>query len=245
MYFSLGCFVTNYGLEKTQNLMNKLLLIIFSNVKSDPETSTMAELNALKVCALDAFNFLMTLNIESNQLMVNCIQPNMGKLVKCLESNHLELRVAAGECFALLFENCMDDDRTFSMYNIDELKEKLEILATDSQKYRSKKELRTQRSNFRQILRTIEGEDYDSETIKFGNECLVLDCWKLKCYYNTICSVLGTGMNLHLSQNQTLRDIFDLGPILDTCRKSINNNKVIFKMIIMKKNYAINKFIFC
>lgn len=47
--------------------------------------------------------------------------------------------------------------------------------------------------------------------IRIGQELLVLDSWCKKKQYDTICSVLGSGMNYHLAENRLLRDIFTLG----------------------------------
>lgn len=47
--------------------------------------------------------------------------------------------------------------------------------------------------------------------IKFGHESLVLDSWCRKKQYDTMCSVLGSGMNFHLAENRLLREIFGLG----------------------------------
>ena len=203
---------THYGMEKIAELSNQLLLIAFSPVRGHPDANQLMAVNLLKAMCLNMFNFLST--IADDEFVAELIGPDMNKLIKCLESSHLELRLAAGECIALLYENCMENDLDLHLFNIHELREKFSQLATDSQKSKSKKELRTQRSNFRQILRTIEGDSYGPETIKFGCEKLEIDSWKMKRYYDTFCSVLGSGMNLHLSQNPMLRDIFELGPVL-------------------------------
>lgn len=51
--------------------------------------------------------------------------------------------------FSLLFQEFYGDD-------MDELMSKLKELATDSNKYRAKKDRRQQRSSFRDIMKTIE-----------------------------------------------------------------------------------------
>lgn len=47
--------------------------------------------------------------------------------------------------------------------------------------------------------------------IKFGQEILVLDSWTRRKQYETLCHILGPGINIHLTENELLRDIFQLG----------------------------------
>lgn len=73
-----------------------------------------------------------------------------------LESPHLDIRLSAGEALAVIFElgrdfSC-DYEQDWSLDLIEVLKE----LATDSNKYRAKKDRKQQRANFRDILRYIE-----------------------------------------------------------------------------------------
>lgn len=47
--------------------------------------------------------------------------------------------------------------------------------------------------------------------VRFGQEMLLLDSWCRKKQYDAFCQVLGSGMNLHLTENELLRDVFELG----------------------------------
>jgi hypothetical protein len=97
------------------------------------------------------------------------------------------------------------------------LSEILNNLANDSAKYRSKKDKKQQRSSFRDILKTIEEGDFETQTIKFGSENLFLDNWIRRKQYETLRECLGPGMNVHLQENEFIRDLFDLGaPLLNT-----------------------------
>ena len=90
-------------------------------------------------------------------------------------------------------------------------------LANDSVKYRSKKDKKQQRSSFRDILKTIEEGDFETQTIKFGSENLFLDNWIRRKQFETLRECLGPGMNVHLQENEFVRDLFDLGaPLLNT-----------------------------
>ena len=97
------------------------------------------------------------------------------------------------------------------------MSEILNNLANDSAKYRSKKDKKQQRSSFRDILKTIEDGDFETQTIKFGSENLFLDNWIRRKQYETLRECLGPGMNVHLQENEFVRDLFDLGaPLLIT-----------------------------
>jgi len=52
--------------------------------------------------------------------------------------------------------------------------------------------------------------------MKFGRERLLIDTWCRKRQYDAFCYVLKSGMNLHLAENDLLRDIFELGTPLSS-----------------------------
>jgi hypothetical protein len=97
-------------------------------------------------------------------------------------------------------------------FESEDLIEILKNLANDSSKHRSKKDKKQQRSSFRDVLKTIEEGDFETQAVKFASESLYLDNWSRRKQYQTFCELLGTGMNTHLIENEFLRDIFDLGP---------------------------------
>lgn len=47
--------------------------------------------------------------------------------------------------------------------------------------------------------------------MKFGQEILYLEGWCARTQYNACCRLLGPGINIHLAENQLLREIFHLG----------------------------------
>jgi hypothetical protein len=95
----------------------------------------------------------------------------------------------------------------------------LKELATDSHKYRSKKDRKEQKSSFRDIIKFIEdGEDLYERVAFSKRETLEITSWGMKKQYDQMCKVLGSGMNLHLTENELVRSIFGLGsplPALD------------------------------
>lgn len=55
---------------------------------------------------------------------------------------------------------------------------------------------------------------YTDVQIRFGQEVLCLDSWCRRRQYDAMCQALGSGLNLHLAENELLRDVFQLGPKL-------------------------------
>uniref|UniRef100_A0A8C1PAT0 Interferon-related developmental regulator 1 n=1 Tax=Cyprinus carpio TaxID=7962 RepID=A0A8C1PAT0_CYPCA len=90
--------------------------------------------------------------------------------------------------------------------------EKLNALATDCTKHRAKTDKRKQRSVFRDVLKAVEEGDFQSETIRFGTERMVIDSWVRKRTYDAFREFVGSGMNYHLQANEFIRDVFELGP---------------------------------
>ena len=89
--------------------------------------------------------------------------------MRLLDSTDVDVRIGAGEAIALIYEGARQYDEDFgfdvssdggeaspTLDQVDELCLKLRQLATDSNKYRAKKDRKQQRSSFRDILRAVE-----------------------------------------------------------------------------------------
>uniref|UniRef100_A0A8C2E4M7 Interferon-related developmental regulator 1 n=1 Tax=Cyprinus carpio TaxID=7962 RepID=A0A8C2E4M7_CYPCA len=137
---------------------------------------------------------------------------HLSKLPRLLENDDVNMRIAAGETIALLFELIRDVDPEFDYDGWEALCEKLNALATDCTKHRAKTDKRKQRSVFRDVLKAVEEGDFQSETIRFGTERMVIDSWVRKRTYDAFREFVGSGMNYHLQANEFIRDVFELGP---------------------------------
>lgn len=80
----------------------------------------------------------------------------MERLRQLLESPHLEVRMSAGEALAVIFELGREHSDDYEQDWALDLIENLKELATDSNKFRAKKDRKQQRASFRDILRYIE-----------------------------------------------------------------------------------------
>lgn len=85
---------------------------------------------------------------------------SLNRLRELLESPHLDVRLSAGEALAVIFELGRDFSCDYEQNWALDLIEILKELATDSNKYRAKKDRKQQRANFRDILRYIEVSSY-------------------------------------------------------------------------------------
>ncbi|KAI4503837.1 hypothetical protein M0802_001240 [Mischocyttarus mexicanus] len=176
-----------------------------------------ADVAALHAAAISSWTLLLTVmnpadiyNLLASDKS-NTYMPSLNRLRELLTSPHLDVRLSAGEALAVIFELgrefSYDYEEKWANSLIDELKE----LATDSNKYRAKKDRKQQRANFRDILRYIEEDIVPEMHVRFGQETLYLEGWCTRTQYNACCRLLGPGINIHLAENQLLREIFDLG----------------------------------
>uniref|UniRef100_A0A665TQR2 Interferon-related developmental regulator 1 n=1 Tax=Echeneis naucrates TaxID=173247 RepID=A0A665TQR2_ECHNA len=160
--------------------------------------------------ALLSWALLLTICTASQ--LKDILRKYLPKLPKLLESEDVNMRIAAGETIALLFELARDMDTDFEFDDWDELCNKLNALATDCNKHRAKTDKRKQRSVFRDVLKAVEEGDFQSETIRFGTERMTIDSWVKKRTYDAFREFVGSGMNYHLQANEFIRDVFELGP---------------------------------
>lgn len=167
------------------------------------------ELTALHSNSISAWSLLLTL--LSPQRLQTMVESHLYRLPELLESSDVDVRITAGDAIAIFYEVIRESDDSFEGDDIDELCDKLKQLATDSHKYRAKKERKQQRSSFREILKAVENRETPNTQVKFGREVLELDSWCRKRQYDAFCQILGSGMNLHLRENYLLREIFGLG----------------------------------
>ncbi|XP_071817642.1 interferon-related developmental regulator 2-like [Apostichopus japonicus] len=207
----IGSFIAPGDYETLKSCMSALEQIFSqSYFKGDGSSPTHSpEIHKLHCAAISAWTLL--LSIMSARVIGEMIESHLPKLPQLLESDDVNLRIVAGETIALFYELAREEDEEFYGDDMDELMAKLKELATDSNKYRAKKDRRQQRSSFRDIMKTIETNESPYELIKFGQESIDLDSWVRRRQYSALREVLGSGTNTHLKENHLLREIFGLG----------------------------------
>lgn len=172
---------------------------------------------------------------------IEIVEEYMDKITELLDSPHLDVKKSAGEALAVMCELIKLQNEDITSDDFTELCDKIRDLVTDSQKSRGKKDLRQQRSNFREILASIEEGEQPHIVIKFGGERLVLETWSRRRQYEAFCELFGAGFNHHLAENEVLRDVFNLGPVLihmDLPRVKRSDNS--YGIMIADKNRSKN-----
>ncbi|XP_061052850.1 interferon-related developmental regulator 2 isoform X3 [Eubalaena glacialis] len=227
----LGCYV---AATDVQDLVSCLTCLegVFSRscgVGGSTAPVVPVSLQGLLCAALQAWALLLTICPSAH--ISRILDRQLPQLPQLLSSESVNLRMAAGETIALLFELTRDLEPTelrlllprppslplqedFVYEDMEALCSALRTLATDSNKYRAKADRRRQRSTFRSVLHFVEGGECEEETVRFGLEVLYVDSWARRRVYAAFKDALGSGMHHHLQNNELLRDIFGLGPVL-------------------------------
>eukprot|EP00762_Andalucia_godoyi_P006890 ANDGO_08279.mRNA.1 hypothetical protein len=94
----------------------------------------------------------------------------------------------------------------------EELLEKLDDLASDNAKSKSKDAKKEQRRVFRLVLETVEGyapADLDDQVYVF-NVQVPMNSWRRQLLWALVSRFLADGVNVHLQQNPFLHSLFDL-----------------------------------
>ncbi|KAI6189052.1 hypothetical protein M3Y98_00420700 [Aphelenchoides besseyi] len=155
------------------------------------------------------------------------INESQARLCWYLSSNSIDARISVGEALAVLYELATDNiDEEFRFANHPQLKSTLDELAADSVKYHAKRDKRVQKFTFRQIIDTIFNDHVPSSKVRFNNkrETLEIEGCHSKLLYDLLCRILKGDVSIHLTKNEVLRELFDLGKPLeeeDTLNKNI------------------------
>ncbi|MGH0182831.1 UNVERIFIED_CONTAM: hypothetical protein FKN15_010553 [Acipenser sinensis] len=156
-------------------------------------------IQALHCTALQSWSLLITICPASR--VDKLLEEHLPRLQACLSSSDVHFRIAVGETIALLFELARESDREFVYEDTDDLCEQLKGLATDGNKHRAKTDRRKQRSVFREVLHSIESDDFTEERIRFSVESIYIDCWIRRRIYDAFKEVLGSGVLHHLQSD--------------------------------------------
>jgi len=150
-------------------------------------------------------------------------------LKDCLDSPAIELRSAAGECLALIHEARIDlgiagdggdkntTARQFAKGTwegsdwevlMDEVKQRIAELSTESGHHMSKKMKKQQRATFREFMSTIVDDETPEEIVSFPGGSIELHTWKEIVQLNFIRHCTQGGFQVQLLTNETLQDMF-------------------------------------
>ena len=200
-----------------EQVMDRLYAIFSASCAKGDGTmpSHTEQIATLHSTCIQGWSLLLTAsNSLAPAIAIELVEDRMDKITELLDSPHLDIKISAGEALAVMCELIKSQNDDVTAEDFDDLCDKLRELMTDTQKSRGKKDLRQQRSSFREILAAIEEDESPSMVIKFGRERLTLNSWFKRRQYDAFCEVFGTGINHHLAENEVMRDIFGLGEVL-------------------------------
>uniref|UniRef100_A0A2K6LX10 Interferon related developmental regulator 2 n=1 Tax=Rhinopithecus bieti TaxID=61621 RepID=A0A2K6LX10_RHIBE len=206
----LGCYVAAANIQDLVSCLAYLESVFsrFYGLGSSTTPVVPASLHGLLCAALQSWALLLTIS-PSTQIS-HILDRQLPRLPQLLSSESVNLRIAAGETIALLFELARDLEEVFVYEDMEALCSVLRTL----NKYRAKADRRRQCSTFRAVLHSVEGGEREEEILRFGFEVLYRDSWAGHRIYTAVKEVLGSAMHHHLQSNELLRDIFGLGPVL-------------------------------
>ncbi|XP_064145867.1 interferon-related developmental regulator 1 isoform X3 [Loxodonta africana] len=210
--FGVCCFVATDDITELYSTLECLENIFSKSYLKEKDTNGICSTpnTVLHISSLLSWTLLLTI-CPINEVKKK-LEMHLHKLPSLLSCDDVNMRIAAGESLALLFELARGMDNDFFYEDMESLTQMLRALATDGNKHRAKVDKRKQRSVFRDVLRAVEERDFPTETVKFGPERMYIDCWVKKHTYDTFKEVLGSGMQYHLQSNEFLRNVFELGP---------------------------------
>lgn len=205
------CFLACNDLNEFPIVMETLEKIFRVSYNTANVGKLTEETLALHTAALNSWSLMLTMLPASKGMKL--LQSHAENLGHLLESGDVDLRIAAGEALVVLYEIAYDFDEDEAFKLVEDLLEPIKNLATDSHKYRSKKDRKEQKSSFRDILKYIEDDDvyYEKVSVSQNREQLEIESWSTKRQYDTLCKTLATGMDFHLAENEFVRQIFGMG----------------------------------
>nr|XP_028602276.1 interferon-related developmental regulator 1 [Podarcis muralis] len=220
------CFIATDDITELYTTMECLENIFTKSYQKERNSNSISspQNTVLHISALLAWTLLLTI-CPMNEVKKK-LEMHLHKFPILLSCDDVNMRIAAGETLALLFELARETDGDFFYEDMELLTQKLKALATDGNKHRAKVDKRKQRSVFRDVLRAVEEHDFPTETVKFGPERMYIDCWVKKQTYDTFKEILGSGMQYHLQSNELLRNVFELGPPLMLDEATLKSMKI-------------------
>ncbi|KAH6567490.1 hypothetical protein BASA60_009020 [Batrachochytrium salamandrivorans] len=161
--------------------------------------------------------------------------------LELLNSDDVDVRIAAGENIAIIIENRMmmtdeeDTPKTEPYYeSLNELLQQLRFLSQDSQRHRAKKERTTQKSSFRDILQTVEKNVAPVIKLKIKQETIECDTWAKIKKLNSLRDAIGEGFTVHLGENQIVQDILHLSFDSASSSNITSTDRRLFQSIVDK-----------
>ncbi|CAI5785425.1 interferon-related developmental regulator 1 [Podarcis lilfordi] len=150
------CFIATDDITELYTTMECLENIFTKSYQNERNSNSISSTQntVLHISALLAWTLLLTI-CPMNEVKKK-LEMHLHKFPILLSCDDVNMRIAAGETLALLFELARETDGDFFYEDMELLTQKLKALATDGNKHRAKVDKRKQRSVFRDVLRAVE-----------------------------------------------------------------------------------------
>lgn len=159
---------------------------------------------------------LLATTVSLNNIRDRVFPETLPKLADLLDAENLEIRQAAGENIAMLFEYQRDIEKeAFDLFDYDgyvdlnDLINKLRSLSSENVRYIAKKERIKQRSTFRSICSSVEEGTLPEEVLSFKHQKISFSGWSKIKQLNFFRNSLSTGFHAHFVENELFHQIFD------------------------------------
>ncbi|KAF4318551.1 hypothetical protein BBO99_00000954 [Phytophthora kernoviae] len=163
--------------------------------------------------ALDSWGLVassLSNDILSNDGMVERVLP---KFLALLDHKDVDVRSAAGENVAFLYENAQSCGVPLP-YD-EEILERFREMSKDSSKKNSKKDRKVQRVVFRDIHSTLSNGETPHVSFTIKGEVLEINSWKSVKQFEAMKECLQAGLQEHIKYNNVLRALLDLPETLE------------------------------
>eukprot|EP01098_Paradermamoeba_levis_P005791 TRINITY_DN2420_c0_g1_i2.p1 TRINITY_DN2420_c0_g1~~TRINITY_DN2420_c0_g1_i2.p1 ORF type:complete len:194 (-),score=58.84 TRINITY_DN2420_c0_g1_i2:37-618(-) len=100
------------------------------------------------------------------------------------------------------------DEEVADVVDLEHLKDQIEQLAQERNRYISKKDSVKQKAGFKEILKSIEAGYTPEVKLTFHQQTVLIDDWVKIKQYNAIREALGGGFQCHFLNNELLSEIF-------------------------------------
>lgn len=208
-------FLTNAEIGDIILLMQQLSSIFVSCAKMDVAAAKSDVAESLCAAALTSWSLLFTLMPTDNisHLIKSKTLTNLEQIFELLEIGSLEVRLAAGEALAIVFEVGRLEDSDFQEELAYIVAETLREFGKECTKHMGKKDKKQQRAEFRDILKLVEDNEVSELSMKFGKEEYVMDTLVKQKTYGELCKVLGPGITSHLAVNELIREVLEIADV--------------------------------
>jgi hypothetical protein len=209
---SIMCFVAATGPEETMRVMS-LLRRAYSN-----------SIGEVQAAALRGWTLLFT-TVPAWKFASTVLDDQLKLLAALLHSDNVDVRAAAGEAVAVLYDTCdlstlpestpALDEEEEEVDHIEDIVSRMQDLAKNrgDETRRSKKDRVVLKTTFRELASIMEGGDPTEQKVKLRHgDVLIVDTLIGIVQLNAFRSFLGEGFQVHLLSNTLLHQVFSFRP---------------------------------